>query len=159
MRPLILACIALALGSPAIAGHQARDSSTLAHALLQIRAMREANYLHGYGLAKGPYFALIEACVASGSKEDFVDMLDDRNPLIRVTGAICLAHVVERDEFLVLTAPLADDDSLVIMTNGCVSGERTGVNRIVGMLSEGRFLLRGGGPWGPTDLPSSTPPN
>ena len=159
MQPLVLACIALALGSPAIAGHQARHSNRLAHALSQIRAMREANYLHGYGLAKGPYFALIETCVASGSKEDFVDMLVDRNPLIRVTGAICLAHVVEREEFLVLTAPLADDESLVILTIGCVSGERTGVNTIVDMLSEGRFLLRGGGRWGPTEVPPSTPPN
>ena len=158
MRLAVLLGTVVALGSPVVAAPQARDSSQLASAVAQIRTLREAKYLSGFALAKGPYFSLIETCVANGTKRDFVAMLGDRNPLIRVTGAICLAHVVDREEFLHVTARLADDASMVILTVGCVEGERLQVSEVLTMLAEGRFLLRGGGRWGPTAV-SMAPPN
>lgn len=112
-----------------------------AGAVRRARTLEKATYKAGYGMAPGEFYHLTRECLRYGSAEDLRRLLKDEKAIVRVLGLICLAQVVERDEFAAIVRGMKDDRGRVIYTNGCILDVEGSVGEIAESLAEGRFFV------------------
>lgn len=93
----------------------------------------------GFTLTPGEFFTLAQECLKNGTREDFKGLLEDRNPVVRVMGLVCLAQSDQAAYAEVAEAHKGDSAAVSYMI-GCVIRHAT-VGRIAERLVKEPFFL------------------
>ena len=93
----------------------------------------------GFTLAPGEFFKLTQEFLKNGTTEDFKGLLEDKNPVVRVMGLVCLAQS-DRAAYAEIARAQRRDRADVSYMIGCVIRHAT-VAQLADRLADNPFFF------------------
>ena len=108
--------------------------------VFELRGVKEVSGSRvGWGGRAGAFFLLSEEFLRYGTEDDFKQMLDDRNPVVRVMGLVCLAQLDAGDRAALIGSRVGDGGEVRLFV-GCVTTRATVGGIASRLLSDPNFL-------------------
>jgi len=131
MRNLITACCLTLLGSIAIAEAQSVKPRAFDPAMNKLLTVKWiSNHNPGFG-GSNEFYKLSKELMKSHDSSDFRRMVNQRNPIVRAMGLLCLAQT-DKDQYFLLLLSHWKDTERVYLHQGC----------IVSRITVGEFVQR-----------------
>ena len=124
MKNLITACVIAMLGSFAVVEAQdikARGFDPAMNKLLTVKWI--SNHDPGFG-GRNEFYKLSKELLQTHDTADFERMVNQRNPIVRAMGLLCLAQT-DRDQYLLLFLAHWKDPERVALHQGCIVSQVT----------------------------------
>jgi hypothetical protein len=124
MRNLITACCIAILGSFAVVeaqGIKPRGFDPAMNKLLTVKWI--SNHDPGFG-GSNEFYKLSKELLKSHGPSDFRRMVNQRNPIVRAMGLLCLAQT-DRDQYFLLLLSHWTDPEQVSLQQGCIGSKIT----------------------------------
>lgn len=119
MRKLMCVCLLWLFVSIApVVGQTANPHPLFDTLSSKLRAVKSlSNYDRGFG-GTNEFYNLSKVFLRERASEDFERMLDDKNPIVKAMGLLCLAQM-DADEYAPILSAHTKDEEEVYLQQGC----------------------------------------
>ncbi len=123
-KAMFVCCLLLASGFTPALSQDFKSRSFFDQLPTKLRSVKWlSNYDPSFG-GGNEFYKLSKEFLRSYRTEDFEQMVDDRNPVVRAMGLLCLAQVAVDSHFLILLSQIKDKEE-VSLSEGCLISKIT----------------------------------
>jgi len=139
MRNLITACCIAMLGSFAVVEAQGIKPRAFDPAMNKLMTVKWiSNHDPSFG-GRNEFYKLSKEFLKTHDASDFRRMVNNRNPIVRAMGLMCLAQT-DRDQYFLLLLSHWTDPEQVSLHQGCIVSKITVGEFVQGLLVNPYFL-------------------